>query len=113
MGADNTIALYRLADGALVAANGQGGEPLTAHFRSEAARVLPPDARIDTQDFALAGKVVQTQYVGQVYRYRVRTQGADVWGHASERIAEGAAVAVAVPRDALLVFPRAATPVHA
>jgi hypothetical protein len=64
-----------------------------------------PDAR----DLALPGEVVQMLYVGQVYRYRVRTQGADVWGHAPERIAEGAHVALAVPRDALLLFPRAAT----
>ena len=44
----------------------------------------------------------------QVYRYRVRTDGADVWAHASHRIDEGARVAVVVPRDALLLFPRAA-----
>jgi hypothetical protein len=50
---------------------------------------------------------VQALYVGQGYRYRVRTDGADVWAHASHRIDEGAPVAVVVPRDALLVFPRA------
>jgi ABC-type Fe3+/spermidine/putrescine transport system ATPase subunit len=105
MGADNVIALRRLPDGALVVADGRGGEPLTAHFRSEVARVLPADSRVDARDLALAGRIVQTQYVGQAYRYRVRTDGADVWGHAPDRIAEGAMVAVAVPHDALLLFP--------
>jgi ABC-type Fe3+/spermidine/putrescine transport system ATPase subunit len=111
MGADNAIELKRLADGALVPGGGAPGEPLTAHFRSDAARVLPTDAaaRASAGDVVLAGKVVQTLYVGQVYRYRVRTAGADVWGHAPDRIAEGAAVAVSVPRDALLLFPRAAS----
>jgi putative spermidine/putrescine transport system ATP-binding protein len=109
MGADNTIALYRLADGALAPTNAGRGEPLTAHFRSEAARVLPGGERAAADDLALAGKVVQTLYVGQVYRYRVRTDGADVWGHAPARIAEGEPVTVAVPRGALLVFPRSAS----
>ena len=107
MGADNAIGLTRLSDGALVAGHGTPGEPLTAHFRSDAARVLPAGSSAAPGEFTLAGHVAQTLYVGQVYRYRVRTEGADVWGHAPERIAEGAAVAVAVPRDALLLFPRA------
>ena len=34
---------------------------------------------------------------------------ADVWAHALHRIDEGAPVAVIVPRDALLLFPRAAS----
>jgi ABC-type Fe3+/spermidine/putrescine transport system ATPase subunit len=105
MGADNAIALYRLPDGALVPANGRGGEPLTAHFRSEVARVLPAQVSPPGRELALSGKIVQTLYVGQVYRYRVRTEGADVWGHAPDRIPEGAPVTVAVPRDALLLFP--------
>jgi ABC-type Fe3+/spermidine/putrescine transport system ATPase subunit len=111
MGADNAIELTRLADGALAAGTGAPGEPLTAHFRSDAARVLLADGapRPVAGELVLAGKVIQTLYVGQVYRYRVRTAGADVWGHAPERIAEGAAVAVSVPRDALLLFPRAAS----
>ena len=110
MGADNAIELTRRADGALVPGAGAPGEPLTAHFRSDAARVVPAGATgASAAELALAGQVIQTLYVGQVYRYRVRTDGADVWGHAPERIEEGAAVAVAVPRGALLLFPRAAS----
>jgi ABC-type Fe3+/spermidine/putrescine transport system ATPase subunit len=109
MGADNAIDLTRLADGALLPGNRSPGEPLTAHFRSDAARVLAQADAASPHELALPGEVIQTLYVGQVYRYRVHTDGADVWGHAPERIAEGAAVKVAVPRDALLLFPRAAT----
>jgi ABC-type Fe3+/spermidine/putrescine transport system ATPase subunit len=111
MGADNAIELTRRPDGVLVPGGQASGEPLLAHFRSDVARVVPAanGGGAHAGELALPGEVVQTLYVGQVYRYRVRTQGADVWGHAPERIAEGAPVALAVPRDALLLFPRAAT----
>jgi hypothetical protein len=49
--------------------------------------------------------VAQSVYVGQGYRYRVRTDDADIWVHASERVAEGTPTCVVVPRDALLLFP--------
>jgi putative spermidine/putrescine transport system ATP-binding protein len=111
MGADNAIALSRGSDGRLAAAGPHGGsaEPVTAHFRSDVARIDEPGNTAATSDLRLPGKVIQTLYVGQGYRYRVRTDGADVWAHASHRIDEGAPVAVVVPRDALLLFPRAAS----
>ena len=111
MGADNAIALTRARDGALAAAGtgGNGGEPLMAHFRSDVARIDSPGNPAGTSDLRLQGQVIQTLYVGQGYRYRVRTDSADVWAHASHRIEEGAPVAVVVPRDALLLFPRAAS----
>jgi ABC-type Fe3+/spermidine/putrescine transport system ATPase subunit len=111
MGADNAIALTRAGDGALVAGGqgGNGGEPLMAHFRSDAARIDAPGNPAAGSDLRLEGRVVQTLYVGAGYRYRVRTDGADVWAHASHRIDEGAPVAVVVPRDALLLFPRGAS----
>ena len=106
MGADNAIALTRATDGRLSAA-ANAGEPVTAHFRSDVARIDAPGGAAAASDLRLSGQVIQTLYVGQGYRYRVRTDGADVWAHASHRIDEGAPVAVVVPRDALLVFPRA------
>ena len=110
MGADNAIALTRGSDGRLAAAgtNGGSGEPVTAHFRSDVARIDASGGAAGASDLCLSGQVVQTLYVGQGYRYRVRTDGADVWAHASHRIDEGAPVAVVVPRDALLLFPRVA-----
>jgi ABC-type Fe3+/spermidine/putrescine transport system ATPase subunit len=114
MGADNAIDLVRLADGALVPAGDAQGEPLSGHFRSDAARVLaaagaPTEAAGATPagGLRLAGSVVQTLYVGQVYRYRVRTRAGEVWGDAPERIAEGTRVDVFIPHGALLLFARA------
>jgi putative spermidine/putrescine transport system ATP-binding protein len=111
MGADNAIALTRDSEGRLRSANGNGaaGEPLTAHFRSDVARIEPSGNAANDAELRLSGRIVQAQYVGQGYRYRVRTDGADVWAHASDRIDEGAPVAVVVPREALLLFPRATT----
>jgi ABC-type Fe3+/spermidine/putrescine transport system ATPase subunit len=114
MGADNVLTMTRLSDGALsLAAPAGAGAPVTVHFRSEAARVaagVPARAAAGgapRSAIELAGRVVQSLYVGQGYRYRVGIDGADVWGQASERIDEGAPVTVAVPVEALLVFPRA------
>jgi len=108
MGADNAIALIRGRDGTLSPGQAADGEPVTAHFRSDIARIDTAGGAQGAAELRLPGEVVQTLYVGQGYRYRVRTDGADVWAHASHRIDEGAPVAVVVPRDALLLFPRAA-----
>jgi hypothetical protein len=55
-------------------------------------------------DLVLEGVVAQSVYVGQGYRYRVRTQGAEIWVHAPQRVAEGTEARVVVPRSALLLF---------
>lgn len=110
MGADNGIAVSRLADGALVAESTKlPGEPLVAHFRSDAASVVSGAPAAAGPELRLPGQIVQTLYVGQGFRYRVHTDGSDVWAHADERIEEGASVTVIVPAGALLLFPRAAT----
>jgi len=103
MGADNAIELSRRPDGALVAGRG-AGEPVHVHFRSDNARVAAGGAAGTPDELHFAGTVTQAIYVGQGYRYRVRTDGAEVWAHAGERMPEGATVAVVVPRSALLVF---------
>jgi putative spermidine/putrescine transport system ATP-binding protein len=114
MGADNAIELTRGSDGRLRAgrASADAGERVTGHFRSDVAWIDASGRGEADADLRLPGRVVQTLYVGQGYRYRVSTDGADVWAHASHRIDEGAPVAVVVPRNALLLFPRAgsATP---
>jgi ABC-type Fe3+/spermidine/putrescine transport system ATPase subunit len=102
MGADNTLAMVRLPDGSLMLSPHAGGEAVTAHFRSDTARVNAPGA---ADDLRFEGSIAQAVYVGQGYRYRVRVaDGADVWALADARIDEGTPVTVAVPRDALLVF---------
>jgi ABC-type Fe3+/spermidine/putrescine transport system ATPase subunit len=110
MGADNAVALMRDRDGTLRVTRGSGdGERLVAHFRSDTARVDASASQPANGELRLHGRVVQTLYVGQGWRYRVQSDDADVWAHAEQRIDEGASVAVIVPHDALLLFPRAAT----
>ena len=102
MGADNALAMVRLPDGRLMMSPDAGGERVTAHFRSDTARVNAPGSE---DDLRFEGSVAQAVYVGQGYRYRVRVaDGADVWALADARIDEGTPVTVAVPREALLVF---------
>jgi len=110
MGADNAIDVTRLPNGSLTA-DAATGEKLRAHFRSDAAWIAT-DRSASDDDLRLAGTVTQTIYVGQGYRYRVRTNGADVWANAEERMPEGAVVSVVVPREALLVFSAATSTRH-
>ncbi len=106
MGADNALNLMQTSDGMLAAA--ETGTPadalLRAHFRSDAARLATAAERHAPELLVLEGIVSQSVYVGQGYRYRVSTGGADVWVNAAERYAEGTAACVIVPRSALLLF---------
>ena len=110
MGADNALDVVRGGDGALKAI-GEGmadDQRIRVHFRSDSARLAPAAMSHTAEggDLLLEGVVAQSVYVGQGYRYRVRTDGADIWVHAPERVAEGTATCVVVPRDALLLFPK-------
>jgi ABC-type Fe3+/spermidine/putrescine transport system ATPase subunit len=110
MGADNALDLVAGDDGALAAASAAGagrGRRVRAHFRSDAARLaLPGKSSTNGADLVLDGIVAQSVYVGQGYRYRVRTDGAEIWVHAPDRVAEGTTARVVVPREALLLFPK-------
>ncbi len=103
MGADNALDVVGTVSGGYAAANGGTGPRLRAHFRSDAARLAPPAEVGD--GLLIAGVIAQSIYVGQGWRYRVRAGGADIWVHAPERVAEGTAASVVVPREALLLFP--------
>jgi putative spermidine/putrescine transport system ATP-binding protein len=123
MGADNALDVSRDGDGALkaIGLDTAPDQRIRVHFRSDAARLAPAaaaDAPVGATnahdgvtnahalgDLVLTGVVAQTVYVGQGYRYRVRTDDADIWVHASERVAEGTPTCVVVPHDALLLFP--------
>jgi putative spermidine/putrescine transport system ATP-binding protein len=111
MGADNAVEVTRLPNGSLTAESANG-ERLRAHFRSDVAWIAHHGKQSSDSDLRLAGTVTQTIYVGQGYRYRVRTHSADVWANAEERMPEGAAVSVVVPRAALLIFSAAASTRH-
>ena len=107
MGADNALDLIRTAGGALAAAvaGTPAAERLRAHFRSDAATLASEASGHAADALVLPGVVAQSVYVGHGYRYRVRTDGAEVWVQAPERVAEGTAATVVVPREALLLFP--------
>jgi putative spermidine/putrescine transport system ATP-binding protein len=104
MGADNALDVVGTANGSYVAADGDPGPRLRAHFRSDAAHLAHPPAAADG-GLVVDGVIAQTIYVGQGWRYRVRAAGADIWVHAPERMPEGTAASVVVPREALLLFP--------
>ena len=105
MGADNAVDVVA-SDGRITAAAGDGeSRRIRAHFRSDAARLAASDTSCNGADLVLDGVVAQSVYVGQGYRYRVHTDGADIWVHAPERVAEGTRARVVVPRSALLLFP--------
>jgi putative spermidine/putrescine transport system ATP-binding protein len=113
MGADNALDLMRTRDGALMTVGDDvsAGSRIRAHFRSDAARLAPAKAAESAaSDLVLQGVVAQSVYVGQGYRYRIRADGADIWVHAADRVAEGTATCVVVPREALLLFPQDSKP---
>jgi putative spermidine/putrescine transport system ATP-binding protein len=109
MGADNVVLLVQDANGTLAAtSNGAGGaQRVRAHFRSDAARLCTKGSErmAGDDDLVLEGTVAQSVYVGMGYRYRVHAGDADIWVHAPERIVEGTALRIVVPRQALLLFP--------
>ena len=113
MGADNALDVIGTPSGAIRAANGDAGTGprLRAHFRSDAARLAPASAA-SADALVIIGVIAQSIYVGQGYRYRVRAAGADIWVHAPERVAEGTAASVVVPREALLLFPTTGQSTH-
>jgi len=112
MGADNALDVAPSQAGGFTAA-ATGTPPaqrVRAHFRSDAAQLSMATTGHAADALVLAGVVAQSVYVGHGYRYRVRTNSADLWVEAPERVAEGTNAAVVVPRTALLLFPGEARP---
>jgi ABC-type Fe3+/spermidine/putrescine transport system ATPase subunit len=112
MGADNALDVAQTSSGSLSPA--LAGTPVAArrraHFRSDAAQLALAATGHAPDALVLPGTVAQSVYVGHGYRYRVRTESADLWVEATERVAEGTVAAVVVPRAALLLFPGEARP---
>jgi ABC-type Fe3+/spermidine/putrescine transport system ATPase subunit len=63
--------------------------PSARIFEGDAATLIPATAPTPADTLLLPGVVAQAFYVGQGYRYRVRTGGTEVWVHAPERMDEG------------------------
>jgi putative spermidine/putrescine transport system ATP-binding protein len=124
MGAANVVPLQVCSDGklagvgveigaALLAVTGNGnwlgGTPVNAHFRSEEARLCPPDQPSDGC-LVLRGEIVQCSYPGGFYRYAVRIGSRQYLVDDVRRLAIGEPIGVALPAAALHFYP--VTPVN-
>ncbi|HEY8380750.1 MAG TPA: ABC transporter ATP-binding protein [Microvirga sp.] len=117
LGADNVLALnasreaggLRLAGPGVLAGAGlpQGSAEgaLRAHFRSEAAELLPVDASADPTAIDFDGVVRQASYPGGVWRHAVVIGDAQVLVDSRQQHAPGTRVRVRIPSDHLFVFP--------
>jgi ABC-type Fe3+/spermidine/putrescine transport system ATPase subunit len=117
MGAGNVLELLATpaAGGMRIAAGphndevlvpGAGGAgPVVAHFRSEAARLAPAEARA-SDHLMLRGRIVQASYPGGFYRYAVAVGQNQFMVDDERRLAVGEAVGVGLPVSTLHFFPR-------
>ena len=75
-----------------------------AHFRSEQARLCPPDQPLD-RCLVLRGRIIQASYPGGFYRYAVRVGPHQYLVDDPRRLAIGEAVGIALPAAALHLYP--------
>jgi putative spermidine/putrescine transport system ATP-binding protein len=103
MGADNSMAVARAGD-AWVLADAAAATTMRAHFRGDRARVVDAAAPSHAGALQFDGTVAQRIYLGNGFRYRIRTARDEVWVDDDAPHAEGEAVRIAVAPDALLLF---------
>ena len=103
MGADNSLAVVRSGGGWIVA-QGDAAGTLHAHFRGDRAHVIDAATPAAAEALHFDGSVAQRIYLGNGFRYRIRTARGEVWVDDRTSLAEGATVRVAVDPDALLLF---------
>ncbi len=80
-----------------------GETPVVAHFRTEEARLAPPERPADGR-LVLRGRIVQASYPGGFYRYAVRVGDDQYLVDDERRLAIGEAVGVALPPAALHLY---------
>jgi ABC-type Fe3+/spermidine/putrescine transport system ATPase subunit len=116
MGADNAIEL-EVSQGALTVVGDDAAfrapvpeaiasnhSRAIAHFRSDAARI---DVAVPAHGTAaLPGKIASRSYLGNRWRYGVRTGAQQIWVDDPSRHEIGASVHVIVPADAWHVYPK-------
>jgi putative spermidine/putrescine transport system ATP-binding protein len=78
--------------------------PAVAHFRSEQARLCPPDQPGDGC-LLLRGRITQASYAGGFYRYAVRVGPHQYLVDDQRRLAIGEAIGIALPATALHLYP--------
>jgi putative spermidine/putrescine transport system ATP-binding protein len=92
-------------DRSLLDGRGTGGDvSLDAHFRSEDARLCPPNETADGC-LILRGEIVQCSYPGGFYRYAVRVGPHQYLVDDARRLAVGEAIGIALPATALHFYP--------
>src|SRR5229473_587958 len=101
------IVILDAGHAAQIAANGIAGcaaeTAVHAHFRSEGARLCPPDQAIDGV-LVLRGEIVQCSYPGGFYRYAVRVGPRQYLVDDVRRIPVGAAIGIALPAGVLHLY---------
>jgi putative spermidine/putrescine transport system ATP-binding protein len=80
------------------------GTSAVAHFRSEQARLCPPDQPFDGC-LVLCGRITQASYPGGFYRYAVCVGPDQYLVDDQRRLAIGDAVGIALPAAALHLYP--------
>ena len=99
-------------DSSLLAAKGiedlPGDTPVNAHFRSEEARLCPPDQPVDGC-LVLRGEIVQCSYPGGFYRYAVRVGPRQYLVDDVRRLAIGEPIGIALAATALHLYPMTPT----
>jgi hypothetical protein len=83
------------------AANG----PVHAHFRSEAAKLMPPDSATDRNSVDFLGTIRHASYPGGVWRHSISVAGVDILVDSEMHHRLGTSVHVRMPNDALFFFP--------
>ena len=91
-------------DGIFVPGSSLAG-PIKAHFRSEAARLGPADARAADR-LLLRGRIVQASYPGGFYRYAVAVGQNQFMVDDTRRLAVGEMVGIGLPVSSLHFFSR-------
>jgi putative spermidine/putrescine transport system ATP-binding protein len=78
---------------------------VTAHFRSEAARLVSLDQPEDGDALVLRGEVAQSSYPGGFWRYAVRVGDTQFMVDDGKRLSVGDRVAIRLAADALYLYP--------
>jgi putative spermidine/putrescine transport system ATP-binding protein len=94
-------------------ANGIGpmspGTSAVGHFRSEQARLCPPDQPLDGC-LVLRGRITQASYPGGFYRYAIGVGSHQYLVDDQRRLGIGDAIGIALPAAALHLYPAQHTP---
>ncbi|MCX8100711.1 MAG: extracellular solute-binding protein [Geminicoccaceae bacterium] len=85
---------------------------MTAQFRSSAARLVAPDARL-AGTLVLSGRIEQAAYLGDLWRHTVRIGPVALLVDHPAQLRPGEAAGVAVPAAALHLFPETGAPAAA